>query len=81
MKRFLRRFAIFVLLLPFLAVAVLYLPSVQQWAVHATSRWLSQHTGYTLTVGRVSLRPPLLLQLHDLTLTHDTTPLASLSRL
>ena len=81
MKRFLRRFAIFVLLLPFLAVAVLYLPSVQQWAVHATSRWLSQHTGYTLTVGRVSLRPPLLLQLHDLTLAHDTTPLASLSRL
>lgn len=51
----------------FLILAMLiYLPPVQQWAVHTASTWAEEETGYAVSVGEVRLAFPLDLVLVDL---------------
>lgn len=51
----------------FLILAMLvYLPPVQQWAVHTASAWAEEETGYAVSVGEVRLAFPLDLVLVDL---------------
>lgn len=59
-----------VVLTPFLLfvvlVALLYIPPVQNWAVRHVTAYVSEQTGYQVTVGRVSLVFPLDLGIERL---------------
>ena len=65
-----------ILLLPLLLVALLYVPPVQNWAVQKVAAIASEKTGMTVTVGSVSLKWPLDLQLNDFLAIHEGDTLA-----
>ena len=65
-----------ILLLPLLLVALLYVPPVQNWAVQKVAAIASEKTGMTVTVGEVSLKWPLDLQLNDFLAIHEGDTLA-----
>lgn len=52
---------VLVLLLP----ATLYVPAIQNFLVQYSERWISEQTGMSVSVGRLSLRFPLDLALDD----------------
>jgi hypothetical protein len=53
---------------------LIYLPPVQRWAVNEASEWLSEETGMEVSVGSVSLKPFLDLEMGDmLAVARDTT--------
>lgn len=47
------------IILVLLLMVAIYLPPVQNWAVHAASRYASEETGMDVTVGKVRLAFPL----------------------
>ena len=65
-----------ILLLPLLLVALLYVPPVQNWAVQKVAAIASEKMGMTVTVGEVSLKWPLDLQLNDFLAIHEGDTLA-----
>ena len=52
-------------LLFLILIALLYLPPVQNFVVHRVADYMSETTGATVSVDRVSLRFPLDLSIHD----------------
>ena len=68
MKKFLR-WTLGILLTPVLLflilIALLYLPPVQNFVVHRVADYMSETTGATVSVGRVSLRFPLDLSIDE----------------
>ncbi|MGN1228913.1 MAG: translocation/assembly module TamB domain-containing protein [Prevotella sp.] len=68
MKRFLR-WTLGILLTPVLLflilIVLLYLPPVQNFVVHRVADYMSETTGATVSVDRVSLRFPLDLSIND----------------
>ena len=64
--------AMWVVLTPIVLLILLsiliYLPPVQRWAVNEASEWLSEETGMEVSVGSVSLKPFLDLEMGDMLL-------------
>ncbi len=61
------------ILLPLLLIGLLYIPPVQNWAVHTACDYASEATGMQITLQRVRLTPLLDLQLENLTVVQQDT--------
>jgi len=69
------------LLLPFVLIALLYLPPVQNWAAGKIASLLSEKTGMEISVGQVNLQWPLDLRLDDFLAVHAGDTLADVGTL
>lgn len=69
------------LLLPVVLVGLLYLPPVQNWAVHKVAAIASEKMGMTVSVERVSLKWPLDLQLNGFLAIHEGDTLADVNQM
>ncbi len=56
-----------------LLMVAIYLPPVQRWAVRAVSDYASRQTGWNISMGSLSLRFPLDLDLRDISVTNPDT--------
>ena len=55
------------LLVPFLLIALLYIPPIQNWAVQKAVGFASEAAGMDSTLERVGISFPLDIELQDLT--------------
>lgn len=66
--------ALFILL-----TVLLYLPPVQNWAAHKVADYASAQTGDSISLGRVSLRFPLYLEVSDFRMLHPNDSLKNVT--
>ena len=68
-------------LLFLLLTVLLYLPPVQNWAVQKVTAIASEKTGMDISVGRVGLKFPLDLTVHDFLMIHQPDTIADVRQL